>query len=201
MYFTDSGDNAIGRVSMSGEVTEFPIPGIAAVGPDEIIALGNELVFDELSTAALGTVNPTATPGEAPLATPPAMSAIAASLTAQLKSAEALAKTTFRSSRRRFSLTFMPPEAGSVAFTWTAEPHVALHKATKRVVRPVVVATGKETFDLPEPRMMSVQLTPAGVRLLKRSPRRARLKLTVQLAFSGLTAGPIEFSTHQQVVR
>src|SRR5271165_5275652 len=28
MYFTDAADGAIGRVSMAGEVTEFPIPGV-----------------------------------------------------------------------------------------------------------------------------------------------------------------------------
>ena len=197
MYFTDAGDNAIGRVAMSGEISEFPIPGTAAVGPDEITTLGSELVFDESASAAIGTVNPTAMPGEAPVGAPPATSAIMMSLKSQLSGAVAVATPALARSRHAFSLVFRPLEAGVVELTWTLEPHGASHQSRK----PVVVATATATFDLPEPRAISVRVTPAGTQLLKWSAHRPRVRLAVQLAFSGYSAGRIVVSTHQRVAR
>jgi virginiamycin B lyase len=200
MYFTDPGDNSIGRVSMSGEVTEYPIPSVAAVGPSEITALGSELVFDEANVAALGSIDPAASPGEAPLVTPPTTSTIAASLRSQLTAAIALANTTFLRSRHGFAMAFTPPEAGTVVMTWTAEPPRAPHPRT-RPAAAVVVATGRATFDLPEARPIGVTVTAAGARLLRRSKRRARPRLTAQATFSGYWAGPIEVSARQQLAR
>ena len=200
MYFTDPGDNSIGRVSLSGEVTEYPIPSLAPVGPHDITVMGAQLVFDELGVAALGVVDPGAAPAAAPLATPPSISAIAGSLRTQLKDATALAQAAFLRARRGFTAPFTPLEAGTVVITWIAEPPRA-PRTRKRAATPIPVATGEETFDLAEPKPMNVEVTAAGERLLKRLARRSRVTLTVHATFSGYWAGPIDVSAHQQLAR
>lgn len=198
MYFTDPGDNAIGRVSMSGEVTEYPIPSNTPVVPGEIVAVGNELVFGEDAMAAFGSVNPTGSPGEAPLSTPPPRSTIEATLEKGLASATAVAKTAFMRSEHGFTLAFTPPEAGMLTFTWTAEPTPALR--TPKRAAPVVVAAGEETFDLAEPGPIHIKITAAGERLIKRSAHRStQLRLTAHASFSGVWAGPLEASKRQQI--
>ena len=58
MWFTDPGDEAIGRVTPSGEVTEFPVISKTPATPDLIVSYGGELWFSEGGAAALGSVNP-----------------------------------------------------------------------------------------------------------------------------------------------
>jgi streptogramin lyase len=68
LYFTDPGDDSIGRITTAGEVSEFPIPpvptsmqitkGSADAVPDLIVsAPGGELVFTEDGANALGSLN------------------------------------------------------------------------------------------------------------------------------------------------
>lgn len=65
MWFTDPGDGSIGRVTQSGEVTEYPVPhsGLAATEPvlPDAITVGPEgdLWFTEEGAKALGSVDPT----------------------------------------------------------------------------------------------------------------------------------------------
>jgi len=77
MWFTDPGDGSIGRVTMAGEVSEYPIqPGAPAAGPasqiapavpDEI-AIGPEGApwFTEIGSRQLGSVAADAPPAGAP---------------------------------------------------------------------------------------------------------------------------------------
>lgn len=200
MYFTDPGDNAIGRVSMSGEVTEYPIPSLAPVGPRDITALGSELVFDETDIAVLGTVDPLSSPGAAPLSTPPATSRIAASLRTQLTSAIALAKAGVKRPGHAFAVPFTSLEAGTVRLSWIAE-RPAASSGRKRTALSIRVAAGEETFDLAGTKTMSVKISSAGQRLLKRPARRSpRIRLRASATFTGYWAGPIEVSVRQQPV-
>jgi virginiamycin B lyase len=205
MYFTDAGDNAIGRVSMSGEVTEYPIPTVVPVGASEIAVLGNELVFSESNVAALGTINPVGSPNEAPLATPPAISTIEAFVHGQLASAARTAAETFRArTPRPFTLAVAPPEAGTFTCAWDAEvprpPH-GRHKRSLKPSPPVLVASGEAAFDLAEQRPLTVRLTTAGERLLAQARRQRRsLVLTDHATFSGYWAGALE-AGYRQVLR
>ena len=63
MWFTDPGDVAIGRVTMSGEVSEYAIPGSPEAVPTHI-ASGPEglLWFTEENTTEIGSVSPDAAP-------------------------------------------------------------------------------------------------------------------------------------------
>ncbi len=78
IWFTDPGDDSIGRVTQSGEVTEYPIPrtGLAPSVPilPAAITVGPEgsLWFTEQGANALGSVNPTgvSTAAVAPRAVP-----------------------------------------------------------------------------------------------------------------------------------
>jgi virginiamycin B lyase len=192
MYFTDPGDNAIGRVSMSGEVTEYPIPSLGPVGPRDITAVGNELVFDEANAAALGTVEPTGSPGEAPLTTPAATSTIAASLGALLKSATALLLARGERPGKGFTVPFASLEAATVVLSWVAERAPAPGR-DKRTTPSIRVAAGTQTFDLAGAKTLGVKITAAGERLLKHAPRRSpHIRLSASASFSGYWAGPIE---------
>lgn len=67
MWFTDPGDNAIGRITLAGEITEYSIPGAADVVPNQI-ASGPEglLWFTESNSKQVGSIDPNATPIPAP---------------------------------------------------------------------------------------------------------------------------------------
>ena len=61
MWFTDPGDESIGRVTLAGEITEYPIPAQgASVVPEGIVVADGELWFAEGNAKALGSVNPSA---------------------------------------------------------------------------------------------------------------------------------------------
>jgi streptogramin lyase len=207
MYFTDAGDDAIGRVSMSGEVTEYPIPAVAPVGVSEIAVLGNELVFNESNVGALGTVDPAGSPSQAPLATPPAISTIEAFVHGQLTSAALAAVETFRArTPRPFTLAVAPPEAGTFTCSWEVEvsrpprsrPPRGRHNRPLKPSPPVLLGSVQATFDLAEPRPLIVRLTANGERLLARA-RRARRSLVVtdHATFSGYWAGTVEAGDRQ----
>jgi virginiamycin B lyase len=61
LWFTDPGDNSIGRITLAGAVTEYPAAA-TYVTPDQITSSGGELWFTEDGASALGSVNPNATP-------------------------------------------------------------------------------------------------------------------------------------------
>jgi virginiamycin B lyase len=196
MYFTDSGDESIGRVVIStGEVTEYPIPSLTPPGAlPEMAVLGDELVFDEGHVAALGTVTPTASPGEAPLATPPAVSTLAPSLRTQLRAVKRLAAAAFSVSPASFRVPFTPPERGRLVLTWIAEAR----RPGGRTTVATRVATGQDAFALGEPRTVKITLTPAGSRMLRGLARRQpRIGLTVHAAFSGYWTGATDVSERQ----
>jgi len=203
MYFTDPGDNAIGRVSVvSGEVTEYPIPATSLVFPADITVAGNELVFDESEAVGeghevglLGSIMPNTSPGDSPLTTPPSRSEIVTALQAQLKRATMEARPAFRRRRQSFALTVTPPEAGSLIMTWTAVTRAPTRKHT--VTTPVAVATARAAFGLARTATVAVKLTSEGLRLRSRGGRRSHLRLTLQATFSGLWAGQVEASVRQ----
>jgi hypothetical protein len=202
MYFTDPGDNAIGRVSVaSGEVTEYPIPATSLVSPSDITVAGGEIVFDESEVlgegqevGVLGSVTPNTTPGDAPLTTPPSISQLTVALRAQLARVTAEARPALRRRRRGFAVTVVPPEAGTLTLLWTADVPATTHG---RAPKSVTLATGREAFALATPASVSVTPTAAGRRLLRRSARRSRLRLTLHADFAGLWAGPVEASVRQ----
>jgi streptogramin lyase len=196
MYFTDPGDESIGRVAIStGEVTEYPIPSLAPPGAlPEIAVLGDELVFDEGQVAALGTVTPTASPGETPLDTPPVVSTLAPSLRTQLRAVERLAAAAFSDLSGTFRVPFTPPERGRLVLTWIAEAR----RPGRRTTVATHVATGEEAFALGEPGTVKITLTPAGSRMLRGvAGRRSRIRLTVHAAFSGYWTGATDVSERQ----
>jgi streptogramin lyase len=202
VYFTDPADDAIGRVSMTGEVTEYPIPGDTPVQPDGIAAVGNQLVVTEAGPT-LGIVNPTELPGEAPLSTPPAIEVLAASLREQIVSAAAVASAALRHDRHSFPLTLRALEPGTLTLEWFAEQSARGHRAAS----PVLVAKGEAGFGLAEAQSITVKLTAAGVQLLKRPTRRhaarhlAQASFTLHSDFSGRWDGPFEASVRQPIGR
>ncbi len=89
--------------------------------------------------------------------------------------------------RGRFALRFRALEAGTAAVNWYELSHGAqLAKKTK--AKPVLVAAGKLTFSAAGTQAMSIRLTTAGKRLLRRSKR---LKLTAQGVFTPSGAAPV----------
>ncbi len=75
MWFTDPGDQSIGRITMSGAISEYPITSSKPAVPDEIVSYGSELWFSEDGLADLGSVNPSASsPPPPPLTKPKAAS-------------------------------------------------------------------------------------------------------------------------------
>jgi streptogramin lyase len=189
MWFTDPGDDSIGRVTMAGEVTEYPIPSLTPVIPEEIVRMGNELVFNETNAVALGSVDPSGAPGEAPLSTPPPRATVVTSVS-ELISATTTAAKTALSHRHSFTLTFSPPEAGSLVIDLVAEQPKA-PRAHKAATKTVLVAAGEQSFDLAEAEPLQVKPTSAGERLIRHSKR---LWLTVRVTFTGNWAGAVEAS-------
>lgn len=191
MYFTDRGTNAIGRISMSGGITEYAVPGTTNVEPEDIAVLGSELVFDEHNSAAIGTINPTAAPGQAPLGPPPSLAAITTSLSLQAAHAPSPGK-------QAVAVAFSALEPGTVSLSWLAAPAAAppktkRHRARPAAAAPIVVATGKTTFNLPESQEITVSMTSAGRRLLTRGKKHT--KLILRTTFSGFWAGLVEVRT------
>jgi hypothetical protein len=202
MYFTDAAAGAIGRVSMAGEVTEFPIPGVTAAHPNGIAAVGNQLVVSEAGPT-LAIVNPSELPGEAPLSTPPALEVVAASLREQITSATKVASAALRHDTHSFPVTLRVLEPGTLTLEWFAEPSARGHKPGA----PVLVAKGETGFDIAEAKPITVKLTAAGVQLLKRPTRRhpvrhfAQPSLTLHADFSGRSDGSLEATARQPIGR
>ncbi len=175
MYFVDSGDDSIGRISMSGEVVEYPVPFATYVSLQNLAVVGNELVFDGFDVPGerplIGTVDPTASPGEAPLGPLPSITAIESSLSEQLALAIRTAQVTFLRGKHAFAVPFEPLEHGTITFEWLAPPPSA-HKQGAQASSATVVAVGEQGFELTEPGTVSVKLTSAGRRLLKSRARR-----------------------------
>ncbi|MGO9487494.1 MAG: hypothetical protein ACLQBB_00520 [Solirubrobacteraceae bacterium] len=68
LWFTDDGDESIGRITTSGQVTEYPITTASAPSPQGITSYAGQLWFAEAGVQALGSVDPNgvpATPGRA----------------------------------------------------------------------------------------------------------------------------------------
>jgi streptogramin lyase len=191
MYFTDPGDNAIGTVTMTGQITEYPIPALAPVGPRDITLAGDEVVFDEGQQAALGTVDPTGT--EASLATPPSIASVEAALRRVLAAGRPVA-TRALAHGLGFRLAVAPPEAGTLVVSWTAAVRSARPRhAGARSAPGILVARGERAFPLPESGPVAVSVTPAGAALLRREARRGRAPvLSARAVFSGYWSGPVE---------
>lgn len=205
MYFTDPGDNAIGRVSLAGEVTEYPIPSLTPVGPTAIVPAGGELVVAERNTPILGVVNPAASPGEAPLATPPGFSTAVAALKGQLTTAVTAARRPLTQAEASFAITAAPPEPGTLGITWSTVPPVATKRHSRKpkpAPAPVIVAKGEATFALAEPKRITVKLTSEGQSLLRQARRRRkRLTLVANASFNGYWAGAVESPASQLIIR
>jgi virginiamycin B lyase len=202
MYFTDSADGAIGRVSMAGEVTEFPIPGVTPIQPNGIVAVGNQLVVTEAGPT-LAVVNPSELPGEVPLSTPPAVEAVAAALREQIASVAKVASTALGHDTRSFPVMLRVLEPGTLTLEWFAEASSRGHERAA----PVLVAKGETGFAMAGASPIAVKLTAAGVRLLKQPTRHhpvrhfAQPSLALHADFSGRWDGPFEASAHQPIVR
>jgi virginiamycin B lyase len=69
LWFTDGGDESIGRITTAGEVSEYPIGAAKPSSPQGIVTAGGELWFAEAGLDALGSVDPNGQP------TPPPASA------------------------------------------------------------------------------------------------------------------------------
>jgi hypothetical protein len=181
MYFTDPGDDAIGRASLSGEVTEYPVPSSSATTfPTEIAVLGDQLVFAE-NGPAVGIIDPSGLPNAAPLTTPPSLDAVEASLRAQLTVAAPSSAVALQHGRRSFTLTLQALETGTVTVEWLAETSDSGSSTS-----PIVVASCEGAFDLSGSTQAQARVTPAGQRLLKSdNVRSRRLRLTVRATFAG----------------
>ncbi len=193
MYFTDPGDDAIGTVTMAGEVTEYPIPALAPVVPRDIALAGEEVVFDESQSATLGVIDVNGS--QAPLSTPPPIATVQAGVQRALLAARASAKRAFRRGAG-FAVSVAPPEAGTLSLSWTAQlPAPAKRRRGKASPpRSVLVASGEQAFPLPQAGTIDVSVTAAGARLLRRSAHGPALHVTAQATFSGYWAGPVAAS-------
>jgi len=93
MWFTDGGDESIGRITTGGIASEYPIGTPTPASPQGIVSEGGELWFAEAGLSALGSVDPAGVPAPAPAK--PAARPRAASLTKRCR--------THRPPRRRRS--------------------------------------------------------------------------------------------------
>jgi virginiamycin B lyase len=67
LWFTDGGDESIGRITTSGQVSEYPIGTSTPSSPQGIVSAGGELWFVEANLDALGSVDPDGQPAPAPV--------------------------------------------------------------------------------------------------------------------------------------
>jgi streptogramin lyase len=181
MWFTDSSQQAIGRISLSGEVTEYPIVSKTPVTPEEIVSFGGELWFSENGIEALGSVNPSApTPTATPAPTSPAKTS-RAHISALL--ARALSAYT-----RSGGLHFLGKSRAVVASIPVPGPGVfEVRLVMSRAAREgYVVAHGR--ISLPAGRLQ-LDLTTAGKRLLHRS---RSVTLTGMASFTPPGGLPVE---------
>ncbi len=66
LWFTDGGDDSIGRITTAGQVSEYPIGTTKPSSPEGIVSAGGELWFAESGLAALGSVDPNGQPAPPP---------------------------------------------------------------------------------------------------------------------------------------
>jgi streptogramin lyase len=62
LWFTDPGDESIGRASTAGAISEYPIGGSATPTPDAITSYGGELWFTEAGLQDVASANPDGSP-------------------------------------------------------------------------------------------------------------------------------------------
>jgi virginiamycin B lyase len=68
LWFTDGGDESIGRITTTGQVSEYPIGTRTPASPQGIVSQGGELWFAEAALDALGSVDPNGSPAPPPAA-------------------------------------------------------------------------------------------------------------------------------------
>ncbi len=66
LWFTDGGDESIGRITTAGQVSEYPIGTATPSSPQGIVSTGGELWFAEAGLDALGSVDPNGQPASPP---------------------------------------------------------------------------------------------------------------------------------------
>ena len=122
MWFTDPGDGSIGRISMTGEITEFPVPTKTNAIPEVITSYGGELWFSEES-GVLGSLNPAGTTAPPPPTTtkaaPVATKAQIAAFLARSLRTGALRKTTALKHDGQ-TLSLVAPATGTLSMEWHA---------------------------------------------------------------------------------
>lgn len=194
LWFTDPGDDSIGRVTPNGEVAEYPVPSPGGASPNEIVVVGNELVFSVMNSAALGTVNPAGVPSEAPLSTPPPISEVGAIMRREITASGQ--GTTLRELRRLHGITQMvsAPEPGTIRLEWLSEPTQG--RAAKKTGASVLLAAGEGSFNLAESKPVRVSLTKAGERLINRV---RELTVMIRGTFDGMYAGPMDATKLQRL--
>lgn len=180
MWFTDPGHDAVGRVTMNGEVTEYELPSASNnTVPEEIVTVGQELVFDE-SGSVLGSVDPsTAAASQAPLSAPPLPAAVSADLESEIGPLSVATRSALLDHRQVFTVSFNALEAGTATFELTVAP-------AKPGSAESVVASGQGDFDATETKSIQLRLTAAGEHLNRRKP----WKLTLRAEFAGKWSGP-----------
>jgi virginiamycin B lyase len=62
MWFTDGGDDSIGRITTSGQISEYPIGTPTPASPQGIVSQGGLLWFAEAGLRAIGSVDPNGVP-------------------------------------------------------------------------------------------------------------------------------------------
>ena len=68
LWFTDGGDDSIGRITTGGQVSEYPIGTTKPASPQGIVSSAGELWFAEAGLDALGSVDPNGRPAPPPAA-------------------------------------------------------------------------------------------------------------------------------------
>jgi virginiamycin B lyase len=66
LWFTDGGDESIGRITTAGQVSEYPIGTATPSSPQGIVSAGGELWFAEANLDALGSLDPNGQPASPP---------------------------------------------------------------------------------------------------------------------------------------
>ncbi len=69
LWFTDGGDESIGRITTAGQISEYPIGTRTPSSPEGIVTVGGELWFAQEGLTALGSVDPNGQPAPVKAAT------------------------------------------------------------------------------------------------------------------------------------
>ena len=70
LWFTDGGDDSIGRITTAGQISEYPIGTPTPASPQGIVSQGGRLWFAEAGLTALGSVDPNGVPAPPPRPAP-----------------------------------------------------------------------------------------------------------------------------------